>query len=289
MMVDIEIKIPHRDFTVIRDLVSERTGIFIRDTRNDYLEYLIRERMIANSIMDVEEYYYFLKYSPTTSGEFQELINLITVHETSFFRNPEQLDSFRDILLKEIAEKKQRSGDKIFRIWSAACASGEEPVTLSIILNELFPPITGWIHEILATDISTNILDTAKQGVFPDYRLKGFPENLLGRYFAKNGKTFAANSSVIKDITYRQLNLSSGIGGFMADRRKKFDFVFCRNVFIYFPDDVKEKIAKHIYDMLEPGGYLLLGNAESVDVRKVPFKMAFLPGGMVYQKPELKR
>ncbi|MCK4739114.1 MAG: protein-glutamate O-methyltransferase CheR [Deltaproteobacteria bacterium] len=287
-MVDIEIRIPQRDFTIIRDLISERTGIYIRDTRNDYLEYRIRERMIANSLTNVEEYYYYLKYSPTTSGEFQELINLITVHETSFFRNPEQLESFKNILLKEAGERKAKEGDKTFRIWSAACSSGEEPVTLSIILNELFPTLLGWTHELLATDISTNILKTAKTGIFPDYRMENFPVNLRQKYFKNNGSNLEVIDSIKNDITYSQLNLSTGIGGFMADRRKKFDFVFCRNVFIYFPDEVKEKISKSIFDMLAPGGYLLLGNAESVDVRKVPFKMTFQPGGMIYQKPELK-
>ena len=275
-------KIQPRDFTVIRDLIMERTGIFIRDSRSDYLEYRVKERMLANSITEFEEYYYQLKYSTATTGEFQELINLITVQETSFFRNPEQIDSFKKTILKEILAAKGTS--KRLRFWSAASSTGEEALTIAMVLNEALPNPKEWDIEILATDISTRALGKAREALYPDYRFNDFSSLLADKYFTKGKDGYRAKRVLTDLIDYKRLNLSSDLGNFISERASKFDSIFCRNVFIYFPEDVKEDIAASFRRLLEPWGYVLLGNAESIDVRKVPFKMTFLPGGMVYKK-----
>ncbi|MDH4226126.1 MAG: protein-glutamate O-methyltransferase CheR [Deltaproteobacteria bacterium] len=277
-------RIPSKDFVIIRDLIRERTGIHIRDTRVDYLEYRLLDRMAAVSISTFEEYYYFLKYSPTNSGEFQQLVNLITVQETSFFRNHDQLKSFRDVLLKETFERKKQTNDKTLKIWSAACSTGEEPVTLGIILHEAMPLLSTWTAQIMATDISTRALSLARKGIFPGFRFTDMQKEIVDKYFYKRGEEYAAKESVMNMINFAHLNLLTEID-MHASRLAPLDFVFCRNVFIYFPDDVQEKIAAKFLRLLAPGGFLLLGNAESVDVRKVPFAMRFHPGGMVYQKP----
>ncbi|MCK5236142.1 MAG: protein-glutamate O-methyltransferase CheR [Deltaproteobacteria bacterium] len=272
-----------KQYLVIRELIKEKTGIYIRDTRSDYLEYRVEERMDANSIEDIEEYYYFLKYSPSNSGEFQALINLVTVQETSFFRNSDQLESFKNVILKNIIDKKTEEGSNNLKIWSAASSTGEEPITLSMIINEALTYFFNWNVEILATDISTRALDLAKKGEYPEHRFKTMSPLIRTKFFSKVLDGYKANEMAMAPINYRHLNLSGDLNGFNGD--KVYDVIFCRNVFIYFTDDVKEKIANHFYKILRPGGYLLLGNAESIDIRKVPFKMAFLPGGMVYQKP----
>jgi chemotaxis protein methyltransferase CheR len=286
LMMELPGSLPSRDFMVIRDLILERSGIYIRETRNDYLEYRIKERMLANSMDNFEEYYYFLKYSPATTGEFQQLLNLITVQETSFFRNPDQLNSFKNIILKEIIAKKLNAGDKLINIWSSASSTGEEATTIAMILNETLDFPLNWQIKILGTDISTRALDMAKKGVYANARLDGVPDGYMDKYFIKKDNTFKVKESISNFIEFRHLNLSTGIYNFMGPRPTLFDVIFCRNVFIYFTDEVKGNIAKEFYKLLNPGGYLLLGNAESVDVRKVPFNMAFLPGGMVYQKPK---
>lgn len=284
-MAIFESKISPKEFVIIRDLLKERTGIYIRDSRSDYLEYRLRDRMLATGIHNFEEYYYYLKYNPGTSGEFQNLINLITVQETSFFRNPDQLKSFQNVALKELADKKNKSGQRGLRIWSAACSTGEEPNTLAIILNEALPFPFNWDVEIIATDISTRALDIAKKGIYDEQKFKDIPQGITEKYFTKNSRGLLSKEILARWIKYHHFNLTSDFGKNIVISKQKFDVIFCRNVFIYFPDDVKEKIATAFYDFLNPGGYFFMGNAESVDIRKVPFRMTFLPGGMVYQKP----
>lgn len=284
-MAMMESKISLKEFVIIRDLVKERTGIYIRDTRSDYLEYRLKDRMLATGIHSFEEYYYYLKYSPGTSGEFQSLINLITVQETSFFRNPDQLKSFQNVALKDLIDKKNKSGLRGFRVWSAACSTGEEPNTLAIIINEALPYLFNWDVEIIATDISTRALDLAKKGVYDETRFKDVPKELTDKYFTQTNRGYTSKETLSRLIKYLHLNLTSDFGKNPIIGKQKMDVIFCRNVFIYFPDEVKEKITEGFYSILNPGGYLFLGNAESIDIRKVPFKMTFMPGGMVYQKP----
>lgn len=284
-MAMMESKISPKEFVIIRDIVRERTGIYIRDSRSDYLEYRLKDRMLATGIHSFEEYYYYLKYSPGTSGELQSLINLITVQETSFFRNPDQLKSFQTAVLKEILEKKNKSGHRSLRIWSAACSTGEEPLTLSIILNEYLQYLFNWDVEILATDISTRALDLAKKGNYDEQRFKDIPKELTEKYFTQTNGGYMAKETLTRLIKHLHMNLTSDFEKNLIISKQKMDVIFCRNVFIYFPDEVKEKITEGFYNVLNPGGYLFLGNAESIDIRKIPFKMTFMPGGMVYQKP----
>lgn len=284
-MAMMESKISPKEFVIIRDIVRERTGIYIRDSRSDYLEYRLKDRMLATGIHSFEEYYYYLKYSPGTSGELQSLINLITVQETSFFRNPDQLKSFQTAVLKEILEKKNKSGHRSLRIWSAACSTGEEPLTLSIILNEYLQYLFNWDVEILATDISTRALDLAKKGNYDEQRFKDIPKELTEKYFTQTNVGYMAKETLTRLIKHLHMNLTSDFEKNLIISKQKMDVIFCRNVFIYFPDEVKEKITEGFYNVLNPGGYLFLGNAESIDIRKIPFKMTFMPGGMVYQKP----
>lgn len=280
-----ESRISPREFVIIRDLVKERTGIYIRDSRSDYLEYRVKDRMLATGIHSFEEYYYYLKYNPGTSGEFQSLINLITVQETSFFRNPDQLKSFQNMVLKEIVDKKNRSGQRSLRIWSAACSTGEEPNTLAIIINEALPYPFNWEVEIVATDISTRALDLAKKGSYEEQKFKDLQKDIVEKYFTNNDGRYTVKETVSRLIKHLHMNLTSDFKNNPIIGKQKMDVIFCRNVFIYFPDDVKERITEGFYDCLNPGGYLFLGNAESIDIRKIPFKMTFMPGGMVYQKP----
>lgn len=279
-------KLSEREFIVIRDFIKERTGIFIRDGRSDYLRYRLSDRMLANNISTFEEYYHFLKYTnPPISGEFQELINLITVQETSFFRNSDQLDSLRDVLLPEVVKKKRSSGNGVIRIWCAACSTGEEPLTAAMIVKEFLKLHSDDIRvEIIATDVSTAAIEQAKAGLYAASRIEAVAEDLVDRYFTPTPDGFIAGAALTDSIRYIHLNLVSELQIMTIPDLKEFDFIFCRNVFIYFTTDVQLKIAKSLYKTLNPGGYILLGNAESIDTRKVPLKMTFFPGGMVYQK-----
>lgn len=275
-------KLGPEDFAIFRDFISDRTGIRIRDNRVDYLEYRIQERMRLNSVSDYREYYYKIKYDDNGSeSEFQQLINLITVHETSFFRHQEQLDTLRDIVLKRIIESKNSVYDYRLRLWSAVCSTGEEPLTLAMLIKEYFSELQNWSVSIMATDISTRALDKAKKAEFNNNSFRNPLDSFKKKYFKEKNGHFHATDDIKNMITYRQANLSNVDS---LDIFQGMDVILCRNVFIYFPDEVKDMIARKFYDLLSRGGALILGNAEMIDVKKVPFKLEFHRGGPVYIK-----
>lgn len=283
-MTDNANDIDPKDFLLIRDLIETRTGIRVRDSRKDYLGYRVRERMNVTGIADFEEYYFFLKYSAVDSGEFQALMNLVTVQETCFYRNMDQLRSFQDIILKGIIDRKKAEGSNHIKLWSAASSTGEEALTLAMIINDTLDFPTAWRIEILATDISTRALDIARKAVYPKERFDNLPKDKLAKYFEVVDGGYKAKRILSDMISFEHFNLTKDIDANKFSRLKNMDVIFCRNVFIYFPQETQQALASRFLELLVPEGHLLLGNAESVDIRKVPFIMTFLPGGMIYQK-----
>lgn len=277
---DIELK----DFLLIRDLIEARSGIRVRDSRKDYLGYRVRERMSVTGIVDFEEYYFFLKYSSGDAGEFQLLMNLVTVQETCFYRNTDQLRSFQDIILRGIVDRKKAEGSNHIKLWSAASSTGEEALTLAMIINETLDFPNAWRVEILATDISTRAVGLCKRGIYPKERFDNLPKDKLAKYFDVVEGGYRAKRILSDMISFEHFNLIKDIDPVKVPRLKNMDVIFCRNVFIYFPQETQQAIASKFLELLVPEGHLLLGNAESVDIRKVPFIMTFLPGGMIYQK-----
>ncbi len=271
------------EFTELRDFIREKTGIHIRDTRIEYLEYRVAERMKVKDLSAFRDYYYTLKYDDPGEREQQELINSITVQESYFYRNPAQLETFRKTILAETINRKRLSGELDLNIWSAACATGEEPYTLAILFCQQGLAAGNWRINIIASDISTRALQKARQGVFAHKKLSGFDDHTAEFFFEKQGERLKVKEKIRKMVDFRRINLLDA-GKIRA--LPLFDFIFCRNVFIYFDTEVKRKVADALYQSLKPGGTLLLGNAETVDVVAVPFEMTFMKGGMVFRKPD---
>lgn len=275
-------KLSPENFTIFRDFICDKTGIKIRDNRVDYLEYRIGERMRVNNISDYREYFYKVKYDDGgPESELQQLINLITVHETSFFRHQEQLDTLRDVVLRRIIERKKGVNDCKLRLWSAVCSTGEEPLTLAMLFKEYFRELKYWSVSIMATDISTRALEKARKAEFNENSFRIPLEDLRKKYFVEKNGHFHATDEIKNMITYRHVNLTEVDS---LDVYKGMDVILCRNVFIYFPDEVKDRIARKFYELLPRGGALILGNAELIDVKKIPFSLEFHRGGPVYVK-----
>lgn len=270
------------DFAEFRDLLLERTGIAIRDTRMDYLEYRVLERVRTVNAGSVRDYYYRLKYGPVEDPEFQALVNSITVQETFFYRNPKQLETLKQKLLPEIILRKQNEADQGLHLWSAACATGEEPYTLAMITREAAHVIGDRRVDILATDISTRALELASKAHYSDTKLREMNDAARMRFFDQQGDQWIVKPDIQKMVRFRRVNL---VDDHQAVSIGQMDIILCRNVFIYFSPRAKIQVAKLLYSKLKPGGYLLLGNAETIDVVQVPFRMKFMEGGMVYWKP----
>ncbi|MFT5439169.1 MAG: chemotaxis protein methyltransferase CheR [Alphaproteobacteria bacterium] len=190
----------------------------------------------------------------------KEVIEAMTTNESFFFRDLSPFESLKNSVLPIIAEARRKAGASKIRIWSAACSSGQEPYTIAMVLREN-PQITqGLPVEILATDLSTEILTKAKEGVYTQFEAqRGMPIHLLMKYFTQVGEHWQINDEIRRMVEFRQANLLQSLAGF-----GKFDIVFCRNVLIYFDAESKTDILSRMGAQMAGDAYLYLGGAETV-------------------------
>lgn len=188
----------------------------------------------------------------------KDVVDAMTTNESLFFRDMKPFDNLRDIILPELM--KARAASKKIRIWSAACSSGQEPYSIAMLLTELGPKVAGWRFEIVATDLSSDIVARAKAGTYSQFEVqRGLPITMLVKYFAQEGEKWRINDKIRNMVQYREFNLLDhprSLG--------QFDVVFCRNVLIYFDQPTKAKVLGGIADQIAPDGGLYLGGAETV-------------------------
>ncbi len=274
--------ITSQEFALLKDFVYEKTGIYFAENKAYLLESRLTNRLAELGFSSFEDYYYFLKYGgPKTNQEILVLYDLVTTNETSFFRNPPQLDAF-----KIIVQKNYLNGAKMdalgLRIWSAACSTGEEPYTLAIIMLELAAQIGRPIpFTIVATDISPKVLESAKKATFNNYSVRSTDKNLLTKYFTEKGGMYELKDTVKKYVTFDFANLMDSTS---YRKYRQMDMIFCRNVLIYFDEKGKKKVIDNLYESLKPGGYLTIGHAESLHNISRGFKPLIFPGTIAYQK-----
>lgn len=206
------------------------------------------------------QYVQLLTIGPWGDDEFQEMFNRITINETSFLRNPQQLAVFERRTLPMLLEK--RRDVKRLRLWSAACSSGEEPYTLALILHRtLGVRLMDWHIEILGTDISEKVLLTAQEGWYTSYSTRNTDPLTLQRYFTASNGGHRVNDDLRSMVHFEKLNLKDR---WAAKRHGIFDAVFCRNVMIYFDIPMREGVIRLIHEMLAPDGTLWIGHSETI-------------------------
>jgi len=268
------IKLAAETFLQIRDLVYKKSGIYIQDTKKYLIENRLQKRLQEKNLRTFEDYLYLLKYD--TSSEQVHLFNLITTRETSFFREPMLLDAFRNNLLPEVVSA---SNGRSVKIWSAGCSTGEEPYTLAIYLLEQSGGRTR--AQILASDLSRDAITSAKRAIYGDYALRNTSPAFLKKYFVKASGGYTLAPQVKQLVRFEEMNL-------LDDRKMRavrgMDFVFCRNVMIYFDTAVKQKVASYFYDALNPGGYFFVGASESLHSVSRAFKPVAINKAVVYKK-----
>ncbi len=269
------------DFIAIRNLIYERTGMHFGENKIYYFKKRLQRRMEDNRLERVSEYVKYLKYFDRDNREFQELINLITVNETYFFREFSQLEVFAEICLPEILEKKRAMGDNNLRIFSAACSSGEEPYTLAIILKEMLEDLADWNVMVKGVDIDENVIRQARCAIYDSRSVKDVPPPYLEKHFTLPGAgKYAVKQDIKNMVALEQLNL--------MERRAlrdelHYDFIFCRNMLIYFDELSRKRLVEKFYAMLNKGGYIFLGHAESLSRISTAFKIRRINGHLLYQ------
>lgn len=223
--------------------------------------YLLRE-----GYQSYHEYLSKVEQNPN-GEEAKNLINVLTTNHTYFMREFEHLEYLKNVILPWIRTKEATRGKDV-RIWSAASSTGEEPYTIQMVLQDFFAFDSGWDTQILATDISTRVLQKAKSGVYLKEQLQPLPDAWKKKYFKAIGpEQYQAVPGLRKKIVFRQFNLMDDI-----TFKGLFHVVFLRNVMIYFDEERKRRLLDRIYKHMANGGYLFIGTTESVDKNAMSFK-----------------
>ena len=268
-------------FNKLSQQIYTRLGLHFENKKSYFLQKRVEKRMLALGYEDPHEYIFLLCYADPDGTEMQALANLITTNETYMFREFEQLEAFGNCCLPEVLSSKQNRGDQKIRIWSAGCSSGEEPYTLAIILHEIFPQSQYWDCEIVATDIDENVLAQATRARYWWRSVREVPAEYLDKHFTTDGDSYVVRPKIKSMVTFQHLNLHDR----MAVRAmRNFDFIFCRNVLIYFDDHSRKTAVDHFYNALNRGGYIFLGHSESIGRISSAFKLKKVEGHLVYAK-----
>lgn len=270
------------EFETFSDFVYRKTGIRFESKKIYFITKRIQKRMEVLQIETVIDYIRLLRFSDPKGAEFQILTESLTINETHFFRDFFQLQTFAENCLDEVCGVKRRSGDNTIRIWSAGCSTGEEPYTLAIIMMEMLDDWRSWEIEILASDIDRIVLASARKGEYCRRSIRDVPAEYLKRYFVENDESFLVSSRVKQMVRFEQVNL--GDKEALRDHRG-FDFIFCRNMMIYFDDISRKQLVDQFYLALNSGGYIFLGASESVGRITTAFRLKRMGNSLLYSKP----
>jgi chemotaxis protein methyltransferase CheR len=249
----------------VRDLIESRCGLRFDDSQRGSLSSSVAARMELLGLVNEDEYLDRLRGAVPTlvETELRQLLNLVTVTETCFFRDAAQFSLFREHIVPTLmAARANGHGSKKIRIWSAGCSTGEEAYSIAITLDAMgiFRSHPDWLIEIVGTDLNTEALDRARRAVYAERAVRHVQGALLDEYFVRDGKTFALKDAIKARVKFEFGNLTRTPMPSTGPQ----DVVFCKNVAIYFRDDVTRRLIEGLRDTLTPGGYLLMGHAESL-------------------------
>lgn len=277
-----DLQISDEEFLQLRDFIYQQCGIFIAENRKYLVENRLSNRIKELNLKSYSDYYNFLRFDGSRRAELTKLFEVVTTNETSFFRNPPQLEVFQKSVLPDILDQCRKAGRKKLRIWSAGCSTGEEPYTLAIILCEVLKSeLSSWDIKITANDLSEAVLAAARRGVYNDYALRTTPKEIVDAYFIKEDTQYRVKPELKSLISFGPINLNERE---QLKRVEKSQIVFCRNVIIYFDDEMKRKVINAFYDNLEINGALLIGHSESLHNISRAFQLEHHKGTIVYRK-----
>ncbi len=291
------VQLSEAELKLLQTLVYQECGMYFDERRAHFLQDRLQRRLKVCQLDSFYSYYRLLT-SHEGKGELSALLENLTVNETSFFRNKPQLDLFHKVILEEVLRHKQERRDWTLRVWSAGCSTGQEPYTLGVLIADalayyylrnplpfempspkpLIPP--PWRVEILASDISYSALRAAQEGSYPEHQMDGVDYTYRLRYFDKLGDHYTVKKAV-KDLVHFDFhNLKTE---FLPQRN---DFIFCRNVMIYFDEAEQKRLVEKLYRCLNAESYLFVGHAESLFGLTDKFRMIHQNNGTAYQRVE---
>ncbi|MBM3238833.1 protein-glutamate O-methyltransferase CheR [Candidatus Poribacteria bacterium] len=276
-MIQTKVTLHDEEFQLLRDLIYNHSGIYFTDNQSYILENRLSGRVKAKNFTSFQQYYFYLKYDKDAAQEMREVMDLVTVKETYFFREEYQFQILMDELLFSHAQRK-KFGNPCIRIWSAACSTGEEPYSLAMLFKERF--MGRMKAEILATDINEKALAMACKGVYRRQSFRSMLPYFQAKYFDLIGDEYHLKNEVKKKVNFIYDNLISENRAF----DQQVDVIFCRNVLIYFDQKAKKKAVANLHNALKQEGYLFLGHSESLFNITNSFQFRQFQNGIAYQK-----
>lgn len=264
-------------FTLLRDLIHERIGLFYSNGNKGLLVDRLSPLVVERGFDSVLDYYYLLKYDAQAEEEWKRVMDALSIQETYFWREVDQINALVDVIVPEFFSKPRKEP---LRIWSAACATGEEPVTISMALNE-----KGWFSrahiEIYASDASQAAIEKARQGVYRERSFRNLPPALFEKYFAATDGGWRASPEIHSRIKWTKANLMerSEIVSLATS-----PVIFCRNVFIYFSEQAIRKTLRLFAEQMPRPGFLFVAASESLLKLTTEFQLREIGGAFLYVK-----
>ena len=271
------------DYLRFSKLVMDRCGMYFPENRRTDLEYRVRLAFAASTCANIDEFFQLLQDAKKDSFEMDILINAITICETHFFRDAAQFMALRTQVLPRIIEQKRLQ--KTLRIWSAGCASGEEPYSIAMLLREILPDLEDWSITILGTDINTSSLNRARQAVYGNWAFREEKAlQMRTKYFRQSNNRYELLPEVRNMVVFNKLNLVESVYPAYETNTMSMDLVICRNVTIYFSEATTRWVVDRFYDSIVDGGWLVVGHSEpSMDIYR-RFKTRNFPDTILYQR-----
>ncbi|MFA6596697.1 MAG: CheR family methyltransferase [Ignavibacteriaceae bacterium] len=258
------------DFTRLSSFIYDQCGIKMPDSKKIMVEARLRKRLKDLQMHSYGQYCEFLFSQKGSEEEITQMVDVITTNKTDFFREPKQFNFLTETALSELLNTNGAGIQKPLKAWSAGCSTGEEPYTLSIVLSEFAQNFSRYSFNILATDISTRVLEKAATGIYDEERTEPILRSLMQKYFLrsknKEKKLVRVIPELRRSINFQWLNFMENDFGI----KEKFDLIFCRNVIIYFDKPTQDRLIAKLLSYLKPGGYFFLGHSESIFDTNLP-------------------
>ena len=268
------------NFAKMSEYVYRKSGIYLeKDKHFDKLAKYVDARAVELEVDNFRKYFYKLRFEDKSGEEFQALMNGVTVNETYFFREKDQFEVLVNKILPELHEKLPPS--KTLRILSSPCSTGEEPYSMILHIVEEANIVEQRDIEVVGIDIDSTVIEKAKKAKYTERSVHAIPKSILARWFKKKSLGYQLGDDLLGSVDFQVANIFD-----KTQMRKlgKFDVIFSRNMLIYFDDASRKEVAMTFYDMLNPGGYVLLGHAEYMSRIVSVFKAKKIDSTLIYQK-----
>ncbi|MFA6449897.1 MAG: protein-glutamate O-methyltransferase CheR [bacterium] len=265
-----------KDFNLIRGVIYEQTGIRMSDNKQILVANRLLKRLRALGMDSYADYCAMISEGKASEGELGELINCLTTNETYFFREYKHFDILNETVFPAYAN----TPGKTLYVWSAGCSTGQEPYSIAIAALEYNSRNSSGVSvSVMATDVSSEVLETAREGLYPENKTRGVSEEQLNKFFKKTDSGYLINKEAKSLVRFQKMNL-------LNERLpSKFNVIFCRNVMIYFDQESQERVVDNLHGHLNQDGLLFVGHSEALLRFSSKFNADRIAGTTVYRKP----